>query len=49
MYVICLHLKTAFQSKVDHPRTLLAPVTLTLTRWPWLRTWPEDSEDVPAY
>jgi len=34
---------TGFQSNVDHPRTghtdtLFAPVTLTLTRWPWSTT-----------
>ena len=51
--------ETSCQSKADqwpptnsiHKRCLFAPVTLTLTQLPWytkFRTWPENSEDVPA-
>jgi len=36
------------QSEQDTRTPFFAPVTLTLTRWPWYRNLTEDSEDIPA-
>jgi len=46
--------KIAFQSKADHPRTWYTDTFLLLWPWPWaddldIRTWPDNSEGLPAW
>ena len=45
----CLSVEGRLPDDRIHRHAFFAPVTLTFTRWPWLRTWPEASEDVHAY